>query len=75
MLRAIDCGPDAAELLDVIDRLRADVIAGRVVAFAGVTIAPDDGTSAYCGTTRHVTRLRTQGAIAQLLHEFLAGNV
>lgn len=75
MLRAIDCGPAPSELLKVVDRLRADIEAGRVVAFAGVAIQPDDETLAYCGTSRPVTRLRTQGAIAYLLHCFMSGEI
>lgn len=74
MLRAIDCGPTPAELLEVLDELREDVEAGRIVAIAGVAIMTDDNTTMFTGTSRPTTRLKTQGAIAQLQHWFLSAS-
>jgi hypothetical protein len=65
--------PEAA--LGVLDELRQQVLDGRVIAFCAVAIEPDDTTTAWASCTQHVTRLRMQGAIASLMHHYVAGDV
>ena len=67
--------PDTSEALAVIDRLRADVEAGRVLAFVCAAVAPDDQALGYASSTVGVSRLRMQGAMAQALHNFLSGEL
>jgi hypothetical protein len=66
---------DKASTLEVLDRLRASVEAGEVAAFWAVTIAHDDSTSAWCGQTTPVSRLRGMGAVAHLQACMHAGEV
>lgn len=66
---------DTRDMLDVVDQLRAQIESGKVVAFAAVTIEPDDTCSAWLGAGASVSRLRMQGGIAQLMHNFLSGDV
>lgn len=61
--------------LDVIDDLRKRVENGEVIAFAVVGVHPDDATSAWASCTEKVSRLRMQGAISQLLHSYLDGEL
>lgn len=63
------------KLLSVIDALRQDVVEGRVVAIAVAAVCPDDCCSAYAGAAKGVSRLRMQGAIAQLQHAYLSGEL
>lgn len=65
--------PTPDDLLATIDLIRSAIEAGEVVAFAGVTIAPDDEITAWTGETRPVTKLRVLGAIAGLLHSYFDG--
>lgn len=64
---------DKAATLEVIDKLRQAVEDGEVAAFYGVTIAHDDSTSAWCGQTVPVSRLRGMGAVSHLLANMHAG--
>lgn len=66
---------DTKDMLDVLEQLRAQVVSGRTVAFAAVTIEPDDTCCAWFGSAAGVSRLRMQGGISQLLHNFLSGDV
>lgn len=61
--------------LDVIDDLRKRVENGEIIAFALVGVHPDDATSGWSSCTEKVSRLRMQGAIAQLLHSYLTGEL
>jgi hypothetical protein len=61
--------------LDTIDDLRKRVESGEIVAFAMVGVHPDDATSGWSSCTEKVSRLRMQGAIAQLLHSYSAGDL
>lgn len=56
---------DAA--LEVLDRLRADIVPGRVAAFYGVSVDHDDTTECWCASTTRVSRLRMMGAVSYLL--------
>jgi hypothetical protein len=74
-LQAIETKPRLGDALGVIDKLRADVESGRIIAFAAVGITPDDDSLAYSSSTRRLTRLRLQGGIAHLLHCCCAGEL
>lgn len=67
-IHAIKPATDTASALEVLDRLREQVLSGQVVAFAGVAIEPDDVTTRWQFTTRPVTKLRMLGAISSLQH-------
>ena len=54
--------------LAVVDRLRADIESGRIVAFAAVSINEQDDVESWSGAVRSVSRLRIQGAVSHLLH-------
>lgn len=56
--------------LDVIDDLRARVVAGDVIAFAAVGVEPDDGTYIWMSATENVSRLRMIGALNHMAHSF-----
>lgn len=58
--------PDIKNMLDVLDVLRANIVAGKVIAYAAVSIAPDDEASMYSGASEHVSRLRMLGGISFL---------
>lgn len=64
---------DKAACLDVVDKLREAIENGEVAAFWAVTIAHDDKTSAWCGQTIPVSRLRGMGAVSHLLACMHAG--
>lgn len=64
-----------AEALGVIDQLRADIVAGRAVGFAGVTISPDDEVCGWSTTTQRISRLRMMGAVSQLLASMHANDI
>ncbi len=64
-----------AECLEVIDKLRADVEAGKVAAFACASIDKGDNVSAWMGETVPVTRLRTMGALGYMLACMHSGEV
>lgn len=59
---------DAA--LKVIDDLREAVTAGRVSAFAGVLLMPNDETGLFVASPSATTRLRMGGAIFALQNAF-----
>lgn len=63
--------------IEVLEQLLAEFRAGKRVAFAAVTISPDDVVHAYTASVSdlYVSRLRLQGAIAQLLHDYVGGDV
>lgn len=61
------------DALRVVDQLRADIVSGKVRAFACVAVCPDDGTLGYIGYTQPISRLRVQGAVATLLHKYIDG--
>lgn len=58
--------PDIKNMLDVLDELRANIVSGKVIAYAAVSIAPDDEASIYSGASAHVSRLRMLGGISFL---------
>lgn len=64
---------DAIDAIDVIDRLRTDVIEGRVIAFLVAGLNDDDATIAYSSATKPVSRLRMTGAMSNTLHAFNQG--
>lgn len=66
---------DTSDMLDVIEQLRAQIESGQVVGFAAVAIEADDNCTAWFGSAASVSRLRMQGGIAQLMHNFLSGDV
>ena len=74
-IRAIKHSLSLDDPMDIIDRLRADVRSGKVIAFCIAAVTPEDDALAYASSSKPVTRLRMQGAIAQLLHSYLAGDV
>ena len=64
------------EALEVIDSLRADVEAGKIVAFAAVGIGKDDGTFLWQGNVaKSKTVLQLLGAIEHLKLHFWSGNI
>lgn len=67
--------PSMADALETIDQLRREIEAGRVIAFAAVAIEQGDECIAYCSAIKPVSRLRLQGAIAQLQHDYIAGEL
>lgn len=67
--------PSMEDALKVIDDLRRDVAAGKVTAFVVSAINDGDETIAYASSIKHVTRLRVQGAMAQVLHNWMAGEI
>jgi hypothetical protein len=74
-LVTLNRAPSIADALSAVDALRADLESGKAIAFVGVAITPDDTCMAYCGSVRPVSRLRMQGAIGQLDHDWRAGDV
>lgn len=68
---------DPSHMLAVIDDMRARVAAGQFVAFSAVAIDAGDACYGFAGADRseHVSRLRMQGAISQLLHDYIAGEL
>lgn len=66
---------DTKDMLEVLDQLRAQIESGQTVAFAAVTIEPNDACRAWFGAGTSVSHLRMQGGIAQLMHNFLNGDV
>lgn len=68
---------DATAMLEVLDALRERVLSGQVVAFAVTAIDANDTCYGYAGSDKaaSVSRLRMQGAISQLLHDYLAGEL
>jgi len=52
--------------LSVVDQLREAVADGKVSAFVGVVLFPDDNTAHFVGAPSDVTRLRIGGAIHSL---------
>lgn len=59
--------------LKIVDDLREAVYSGKIVAFAAVGIEADDATMMWCSSTEDVSRLRTMGAISNLLHHYQHG--
>jgi hypothetical protein len=59
-------------MLDVLNTLRENILSGQVVAYAAVSIAPDDVTALYSGARENVSRLRMMGAISNLNISYLA---
>ncbi len=64
---------DNTAMLEVIDSLRARVVAGEVVGFVAVGIDQADTALGWCGSVGGVTRLRMMGAIASVQHQYCAG--
>lgn len=64
-------------MLAVVDDLRARIESGQFIAFAAVALDVGDACYAYAGSdpAEHVSRLRMQGAISQLLHDYLSGEL
>lgn len=67
--------PTLEQALDVIDHLRKDVVEGRVTGFVIAGLDDADCCTAYASSTKPVTRLRMQGAIAQALHAYVSGDL
>lgn len=75
-MKVVEARPrNTEDALEVIDALRQHVIEGRVIAFAIAAVESDDTATAYASATQSVSRLRLQGAIAQLLHNYLSGDL
>ena len=72
-LITLNANPTMKDALEAVDKLRAAIVSGEVGAFVAVGITPADGVLGYCGSSRPVSRLRMQGAIAQLNHDWIAG--
>jgi hypothetical protein len=53
--------------LAVVDKLRADLEAGRIVAFWGVSVDAEDSCQSWSAATTGVSRLRGMGAVSYLL--------
>lgn len=69
-LKIVDIvGADKAGALAVLDDMRAQVLSGDIVAFAGASIYTDDSTSAFTGNVTGKRRLHFMGAVAHLLHK------
>lgn len=68
---------DPSHMLAVIDDLRKRVESGQFIAFSAVAIDAGDACYAFAGADQaeHVSRLRMQGAIAQLMHDYLSGEL
>ena len=74
MMRIVDAHvPDLAEALAVVDKLRQDMLDGKVVAFSCVGIGPDDETIAYVTAARPTSRLKLLGAMAHFSHLYHEG--
>lgn len=67
--------PHLVNMLRTLDAMRKRVLDGSVVAFGAVCIQRDDALLAYAASdpTASCTRLKMQGALAQLLHDYLDG--
>lgn len=63
------------DMYEVLDKLRADIDDGTIIAFAGAGITETDEVHAFVATQRHVSRLRTYGAVAHLLYCLQTGEV
>jgi hypothetical protein len=65
-------GHDISSLLRIIDGLRDDIEAGKVVAFSAVGIALDDRTFRYTASVHGIgiTNLKMHGAISTLMHGY-----
>jgi hypothetical protein len=72
---ALDQNPNQGEAIDTVEALRADIIAGKVSAFAVAAVGSGDEVVIYVSSTRGVTRLRLIGAMSQFLHDYMAGKV
>ena len=71
MIHEIKHEPDT--LLETLDLIRSDIESGDAVAFAGVTISPEDELTAWIGMSKPVSKLRITGAITALLHSYFDG--
>jgi hypothetical protein len=61
------------KMLAIVDELRESIVDGKLVAFAAVGLDAGDTVYGYIGALPGVTRLRVQGAIADLQHTYLCG--
>lgn len=66
---------DLTDALEVLDSLRQAIVEGSVAGYAVVAIEPDDTVRAWSATTQSVSQLRMMGAIANLLHAYMDGDV
>ncbi len=68
---------DKTDLLDVLQTLKERIESGQVVAFAAAAIDANDACYGFAGADKaaSVSRLRVQGAISQLLHDYIAGEL
>lgn len=62
---------DLQASLKILDDIKERLITGEIVCATGVLIAPDDATYSFIARTQPVTRLRTTGALAWVLHRFM----
>lgn len=68
---------DPSHMHEALDALRKRIDSGEIVAFVAAAINTEDGVYAYCGADKaaHVTRLRMQGALAQIQLAYLNGEL
>jgi hypothetical protein len=74
-LVTLDRAPTKADALAAADDLRRAIEDGRIVAFVAVGVTDRDESYGYCGSVKLVSRLRMQGAIAQLQQDYIAGEL
>lgn len=67
--------PTLSDSLATLDKLREDVAAGRIIAFAAVGIDQEDRALAYVGSSKPVSKLKLQGAVSKLNNAALTGEV
>ena len=60
-------------MLEVLDEMRRQIEDGEIVAFAAVSIGPDDSTHQHSGAVEGVSNLRMVGALAVLQHCYIDG--
>jgi hypothetical protein len=65
--------PSTDDMLEVLESLKEQIVAGEIIAYAIVGIEPDDCTRMWSAAIPKVTRLRMMGAIYNLLHSYTAG--
>lgn len=69
-------GISPQEAVEVLDQLRADIVAGKVVCFAAVGIDKDDGTTMWMGNVgKKKTNLQLLGALENLKLHFWNGDI
>ncbi len=67
--------PSMADALAAVDELRRAIADGMIVSFVAAGVTDRDETYGYCGAVKPVSRLRMQGALAQVQHDYIAGEL